>query len=612
MGILLKQVRVHGFRGLENIEIDLSPLTILVGSNNSGKTTLLRAIQFALGNSFAVTIDDFFYSEARVCDKIIIDTLFIPVNNDGEQLDEFEDEWAIVLTADRISVLDDGKQVMSFRTIVEEEATRKTLRKKQYYIDQWPPYLDEEQNWHEVSFEREFNFNLDEIPFYYIDANRDILDDMRNKTSYLGKLLSSIEYNDDDRDAIEDLIKELNRTTIEHSEILTTLQTTLGELDTAMDNPANTVSLTPFTKKVKDLNKGININYSDFSMDYHGMGTRSWSSLLVLKSFLQIQKQRYVASEKVYYPIMAVEEPESHLHPNAQKKLYSQIAGIAGQKIVSTHSSYVAGCGQLNEIRSLIRKGATVTVNRIDVDALDAEDVRKINRQVINTRGELFFSKAILLCEGETEEQALPLLIKKHFGKDVIELGIDVVGIGGGGNYYPFIHFAQALGIDWYILSDGEENILKKLRKDLKKLAGTGDDINLDSYANIRYFDDGGNFEDYLIACGYQDEIEACLTTLLSSSIDDAIALKQGRPRGRKKTDAVCVTCGQHIYEDDLRDYTGEGGRLAGLKDLLTDQKTKYASPLSELIAESAKAQPPKLAELFGEIENVLNQANHG
>ena len=612
MGIILKQVRVHGFRGLENIEIDLAPVTILVGSNNSGKTTLLRAIQFALGNSFAVTIDDFFYSEAKVCNKIIIDTLFIPVNNEGEQLDEFEDEWAIVFTADRISVLDDGKQVVTFRTIVEEEAPRKTLRKKQFYIDQWPPFLNEEQHWHDVAFEREFTFNLDEIPFYYIDANRDILDDIRNKTSYLGKLLSSIEYSDEDRVAIEDLIKELNKTTIEHSEVLTTLQTTLGELDTAMDNPANTVSLTPFTKKVKDLNKGININYSDFSMDYHGMGTRSWSSLLVLKSFLQIQQQRFSASQKVYYPILAVEEPESHLHPNAQKKLYSQISGIAGQKIVSTHSSYVAGCGQLNEIRSLIRKGTTVTVNRIDIDILNAEDIRKIKRQVINTRGELFFSKAILLCEGETEEQALPLLIKKHFGKDVIELGIDVVGIGGGGNYYPFIHFAKALGIDWYILSDGEDKILKKLKKDLKKLAGTDDNIDLATYSNIRYFADGANFEDYLIACGYQDEIETCLSTLLSSSIEDAIAIKQGRPRGRKKTDAVCVTCEQNIYEDDLRDYTGEGGRIAGLKDLLTDQKTKYAGPLAILISESETAQPPKITELLGAIENVLNEADHG
>ncbi|MFN6077832.1 MAG: ATP-dependent endonuclease, partial [Bacteroidota bacterium] len=74
---------------------------------------------------------------------------------------------------------------------------------------------------------------------------------------------------------------------------MTELETTLRELDTAMDNTNNNVQLTPFTKKVRDLNKGIRINYSEFSMDYHGMGTRSWSSLLVLKSFLNLNHKIY-------------------------------------------------------------------------------------------------------------------------------------------------------------------------------------------------------------------------------------------------------------------------------------------------------------------------------
>lgn len=610
MGILLKQVRIHGFRGLENIEVDFEPMTVLVGSNNSGKTTLLRGIQFALGSAFNVSIDDFYYSETLICDKIVIDTLFIPVDDENNQIDAFTDDWAAVFTADRISIDENGKQSLSFRTIVEEEPTRKMLRKKQFLIDQWPKFQDGNY-WYEVSFDKEFNFIFEEIPFYYIDANRDILDDIRNKTSYLGKLLSSIEYSKGDKEAIEELIKELNKTTIEKSEVLTTLQNTLTELDTAMDNPSNTVSLTPFTKKVKDLNKGININYSEFTMDYHGMGTRSWSSLLVLKSFLNIQKKRFEDTEKVYFPVMAVEEPESHLHPNAQKKLYTQIQNVAGQKIVSTHSSYIAGSAQLKEIRSLFKLNDRVSINTLDTQKLTPEETRKISRLVVNTRGELFFSKAIILCEGETEEQALPLLIKKHFGKDVIELGVDVVGIGGGGNYYPFIYFAESLGIKWYILSDGEAGILKKLKKDLKKLK-VADEINLEDYDNIRYFEDEGNFEDYLISCGYQDEIEQCLSTLLGADINNLIKTKDGTVKSRTKTDKKCDTCGQFIYEDVLRDYSGADGRIRALKDLLADQKTKYATPLAILIADSKKAQPPKIVALFDELQKQLNNSENG
>ena len=89
----------------------------------------------------------------------------------------------------------------------------------------------------------------------------------------------------------------------------------------------------PFTKKLRDLNKGIKINYSQFSIEYHGMGTRSWSSLLILKAFILQNMKLAHDSQVAYYPIIAIEEPESHLHPNAQKKLYSQINNIIGQKI---------------------------------------------------------------------------------------------------------------------------------------------------------------------------------------------------------------------------------------------------------------------------------------
>lgn len=607
MGILLKQVRIYGFRGLENIEIDFEPTTILVGSNNSGKTTLLKALQLALSNSVSISIDDFFYCDTRMSNKIIIDVLMIPVDDKFLQIDEFGDDWLSVITTDRITITDEGKHILSFRTIIEEDLSKKTYRKKQYIIDEWAKFEDGGVYWYENEYDKDLNFYFDEIPFFYTDANRDILEDIKSKTSYFGRLLSTIEYDTDDKEAIEELIKELNKRTIESSDVLSNIESTLLELDTAMDNPENTVSLTPFTKKLKDLNKGVNITYSEFSMDYHGMGTRSWSSLLVLKSFLQYYKAKFEASEKMYFPIIAVEEPESHLHPNAQKKLYSQIKNIPGQKIISTHSSYIAGSAELKEIRSLSKNDSEVFIGKIDEDNFTKEEIRKINRHVVNTRGELFFSKAIILCEGETEEQALPLLIKKYFGKDIIELGIDVVGIGGGGNYFPFINFAEKLGIKWYILSDGENETLKKIKKDLKKLKNIVGNIDLNDYPNISCYENEYDFEKYLVNCGFQEEIEASLNELLDGNLEEEIAQNNGTSMGRIKTNAVCGTCNQNIFEDKIRDYSGEEGRLRALDDILSKNKTKYPPILSELIYESEKEIPAKIVELFVEVGKMFN-----
>ena len=443
MRIRLQTVRIKGFRGFRNIEVDFENTTVLVGTNNAGKTTLLKALQLSLTNSHFISNDDFFYCDEHIDDAIIVDVLFVPLDEDGNITNEFNEVWNDVFKAERIGISADGKQIMAFRTIIKEN--NKSFRKQQFYIDQWEEFVKEEINWYDNEYDKELSFYFDEIPFFYLEANRDILEDIKSKSSYLGRILSSLEFSLENKRKIEALISELNSTTIGSSDILTELETTLRELDTAMDNTNNNVQLTPFTKKVRDLNKGIRINYSEFSMDYHGMGTRSWSSLLVLKSFLNLNHKIYEDNGKPYYPILAIEEPESHLHPNAQKKLYSQINEIVGQKIISTHSNYIAANANLSEIRSLIKKESNITIGKLLVDNIDDEENRKIRRQVINTRGELFFSKVVILCEGETEEQSLPLLIEKQLNLDMVSIGINIIGINGGGNYFPFIYFCESL-----------------------------------------------------------------------------------------------------------------------------------------------------------------------
>jgi putative ATP-dependent endonuclease of OLD family len=347
-------------------------------------------------------------------------------------------------------------------------------------------------------------------------------------------------------------------------------------------------------------------------MEYHGMGTRSWSSLLILKAFI-LQNQKLADDSQVaYFPILAIEEPESHLHPNAQKKLYTQINNIVGQKLVATHSSYIAGSAKLKEIRSVIKGENSTTICKIFESDLTSEEIRKIHRQVINTRGELYFAKVIILCEGETEEQALPILIKKHLGQSTIELGIDIVGINGGGNYFPFMYFAEKLNIKWLILSDGESGIIKKLKKDFKKLTSLDRPlVEIVLPQNIVHFDNEEDFEMHLIANGFIEEIEKCLRSILNiTDLQEYIANKNGTSKGRIKTDKICCTCNQNIFQEQLRNYNGEDGYLRALNDLLSQNKTQYSVVLSELIYDSDKPLPPKMVELFEKVGSILNPTN--
>ncbi|MFK7061513.1 AAA family ATPase [Flavobacterium oreochromis] len=500
MRIRLQSLRIKGFRGFRNIEVDFENTTVLVGTNNAGKTTLLKALQLALTNSHFISNDDFFYCEEHIDDTIIIDILFVPIDENGNITSEFNEVWNDVFKTDRIGLSIEGNQIMAFRTIIKEN--NKTFRKQQFYIDQWEEFLNEGINWYDNEYNKDISFYFDEIPFFYLEANRDILEDIKSKSSYLGRILSSLEFSSANKQKIEALISQLNSATIESSDVLTELETTLKELDTAMDNSNKTVQLTPFTKKVRDLNKGIRINYSEFSMDYHGMGTRSWSSLLVLKSFLNLNHKIYQNNEKPYYPILAIEEPESHLHPNAQKKLYSQINEIVGQKIISTHSNYIAANAKINEIRSITKKADSIKLGKVLTSDFEPEDLRQIQRQVINTRGEMYFSKLVILFEGETEEQVLPLLVKKHFNIDYVSLGVNFIGVGGYTKYLPFIRFCESFNVEYLIFSDNEPNVNVDVLRQISK-------SKINDPNRVVFVSQNNDFEKELCEQGYLEEVKA-------------------------------------------------------------------------------------------------------
>ncbi|MCX8473607.1 MAG: AAA family ATPase, partial [Sediminibacterium sp.] len=390
-----------------------------------------------------------------------------------------------------------------------------------------------------------------------------------------GKILSSINYDQTDKEHIENLIKELNETTINKSEILKNLASTLEELDTAMDNPNNTVDISPFTKKISDLNKGVKINYSDFSMEYHGMGTRSWSSLLILKAFISQNEKLAKDSKVAYYPIIAIEEPESHLHPNAQKKLYTQINSIIGQKIVSTHSSYIAASAKLKEVRTIIKLNEETKIGKIIEEDLTTEEIRKIRRQVINTRGELFFSKLVVLSEGETEEQALPITIKRYFNKTHIELGVDFIGVCGSGNYLPFIRFFEAFNIPYLIFSDNESET--KLIVEKQIMYSKYKDIS-----KVVFLNNGNDFEKELFTQGYIDEIKKAYQHLILSEC------KNDQHRLAKQLELNQIPDNEY-------------------NELVISMKTQFAPIIGEELKKSNKPLPPKIVELFEKIRLLLN-----
>ncbi|KAF3977099.1 MAG: AAA family ATPase [Methylococcales symbiont of Iophon sp. n. MRB-2018] len=575
MSILIKSIRIAGFRGLENIEVELEKTTVLTGMNNTGKTSFLKAIQLALGSRQFISQDDFFIRGNDTASKIIIDVLIIPTGKDGERVEAFTDGWERLFTTNRIQ--DDGvNSFVPLRTIVSFDKIKNSYKAEQSILKTWGDFLQNNKNWFDSDNGIKIAFNFDELPFFYMDAQRDILEDTKLRNSYLGKMLSKIEYSPKDIKELEEQISGLNEKAVSSSDILTTIKSTLKGLDSAMGTSSDGIEITPFTKKIRDLNKGLTIYYSDnqdsFSMEYHGMGTRSWSSLLTLKAFISLLTTNAKKENSVFYPILAIEEPEAHLHPNAQKKLYGQINSIAGQKIISTHSPYIAATAELKQIRSFY-KDTQVRCGKIDIEKLKSEELRKINRQVINSRGEIFFSKLIVFFEGETEEQALPIFAEEYFAKTPVEMGLDFVGVGGYGNYLPFLRFAKSLNIPWLILSDAEYDVVKSVNKQLNDSGASNEG------KSIVFLDNGNNFEKQLMADGYSDEIKQAIISSENYRNDQHRQAKQ----------------------DEIAGYDG-----AELYKIITENKTQFGPAIAEQITKSAQPLPLKIVALFVKIKSIL------
>lgn len=603
MSIQIDIVRICGFRGISNIEITLPRVTVLLGQNNSGKTSVIKALQLAIGDYSRYLSDEDFHigEDGKRQESITVDIRFIPVEA-GTRTNEFSENWQQEFGA-KIQAEADGKQYVAIRTTAKPDKVRGGYIVERYEMESWP----ENAGWDRVSYRKKLGKRLQSVPFISIDAQRDIHNDLKEKSSFVGRVLSSVDYDDMDVAELERMVADINKAAIDKSEPLKRLKTHLDNLNQSFEGSGQT-ELTPFPKKIRDLSKRFSVNFGEsdkvsFSMEYHGMGTRSWASMLTVKAFTELLVEKHEEEAEPLFPIMAAEEPEAHLHPNAQRTLYRQLIDVPGQVIISTHSPYIAGLAELHEIKYLNKPENSVHIYQLRSE-FENDDLRKLKREVAQSRGELLFSKAIVLSEGETEEQALPELFESYTGKHPFSLGINFVGVNGSGaKYRPFLILAKDLHIPVFIFSDGEVQTVKELKKSYEKVFGATD---IQSATNITILE-GTDFEGYLLSQGYKDLIEKTIQEVAGDdALDKWIENRDGTLLKRMKTDKPsCDTCKQPIFEDVHRDYSGDDGRVRAILDILDSSKPLYAKAIAENLTKLPKDQlPVKVVELFKQIES--------
>jgi putative ATP-dependent endonuclease of OLD family len=590
MDILIDKIRIKNFRALKDIEINLKPVTILVGANNSGKTTLLRALNSVLGITRSqINQDDLFVDKEgnKSSNEITIDVRIISVDENGVQIKHFDSKWSSKLGVGIQT--DDENEFFAFRT------------KYLFGIDDVPTisyYLF--SNWdNEQLKDDEFkgmNQLRNNIKMFFIDAQRDILEDSKQRTSFFGKLVSQLDYGEK-LDEMKQQITVLNNNAINESPVLKHFNEELKKLNQTTQTKGEGVSLNPFPKKLSDLHKGMKVYFQDaesdaFSMENHGMGTRSWASIITAGAFSSWQLQQIDKKidkgedTELLFPIFALEEPEAHLHPNAQRTLYKQLKGFKGQKIVSTHSPYIAGQAELDELRHFYKEGDASTVSEIDLSILDDKEILRIKESIYSSKGDILFSNLVVMSEGKTEDILLPVFAKTYFNQPAFELGVDFIATG---KYYPLLTLFRFLRTKWLIFSDYDKPDVKSTLKDVLRKNMIP---NLDNIVVLNNEVSQMDIEEYLFEAGYVHELKDTIKKLKTPEY------KNEQHKQAKQGEL------QQIYSE-IDGYTKEQILIE-----IRNWKTKAARIYGELILKRTEADnkfPPKIRELFEKISEQLN-----
>jgi predicted ATP-dependent endonuclease of OLD family len=236
------------------------------------------------------------------------------------------------------------------------------------------------------------------------------------------------------------------------------------------------IGLDFFYSEENEFLKHITINYGDQSILNNGDGYQNLINL-----FLRLLKSYYLSKNVINsskFFILIIEEPESHLHPHLQKNIIKTLMkiqsdfrseGIDFQLLISTHSPFIITPLSLDNLNFLRRKDDKIIANKIRkdefIDELKAfgkiSTIRRNLEMLFYNNSEIFFSKCVIVGEGDTEQGSLPIFAEK-IGCSLEKHGISFL-MGEGNNIFTYVRLLSFLNIPWVLLTDSDN--LEEMKK---------------------------------------------------------------------------------------------------------------------------------------------------
>ena len=464
----ISRLHITNYRCFTDATVNFEPgVTVIIGENNAGKTSLLRALALVLerGERSRPTIDDFAQTipASQVPPRI---SVALTLSSSGQDtlldralvstwLTKIASPWEAQLTYEFFLPAEHEEE---FHKSMGMTSTQESFRRAIQLL--LPKYIARTWAGNSKDQRRAEPDLLTRIDFQLLDALRDVEREMfQGRSSLLRSVLPDIldrhpnhrEVATASREAfskassslVSGLVNRLDQTS------LFSLVTQTGAKDGGAPKLGGSLSERDVLAALLLL---LERNGFAVPASHSGLGYNNLIYIALVLAQIEFASSDRQGQNAHVFPVLAIEEPEAHLHPSMQYKLLRYLKNrLAEQKssrqiFITTHSTHVTAATALDNLicMSLTDQGVVHVSYPGKTFPATAEGEKSkayVERYLDATKSAMLFSKSVIFVEGLVENILLPIFAE-YLECSLEENHVAVVPVGG----LTFHHFLPLFG----------------------------------------------------------------------------------------------------------------------------------------------------------------------